>query len=335
MNTRQIHGDQPKNANNSSVRYISAQPAIDLYVWQTEVYIYNFKSVGIQESQIDVVCGFTDEIPQKWIDLQCAFPGVRFSFYRDTDPLRKYLPAIQPHIMKKHFQRYPELKDEPIFYHDCDFVFTRPFDFGPFLNDSLWYFSNTTSYMGARYIESKGYHKTKTSNDGKPISLLDDMARVLGMCSCLARAHEKETGGAQKLMKNLTAEYWDRVEKGSKDLYDFLIAHKDEYGPGEKNDIQVWTASMWAELWTAWLMGVFVKTPPEFDFAWATDPIERWEMHSFFHNAGVVDSENGLFFKGAYSKRLPYGDVLDVDTKRCSSMYYKMIQNVAKESVLL
>ena len=302
---------------------ISAQPATDYYAWQIEVYLHNFKEVGYDLGCAQVLGAFEDDIPESWIKLQGKFPDAKFFFYRDDRTDRTYPPSVQANIMKKHFKKFPELKDSAVFFHDCDFVFTSYFDFEPYLNDNKWYFSDTRSYMGANYIESKG------------AGLLEGMCSVIGMCPCLARANAQNTGGAQKLMKNLTEEYWQRVENGSVGIYKWLIDNKDNFGENKHNDIQIWTSSMWSELWNAWNMGFEVVTPMEFNFCWATDMIEKWDSVKFFHNAGVTSDREDLFFKGKYTKILPYGADENVSKEKCSSKYFDLVQRVGKESVLI
>lgn len=314
------------------LKFISAQPAIPYYAWQVETYLTNFEDVGYSLSDVQVVCSFEDSIDQQWLDLQMQFPEAKFFFYKDTMEYRKYAPAIQSMLMAKHFERFPELKEFAVFFHDCDFIFTKYLDFTPFLQDDIWYFSDTRSYMGAAYIESKGHHKTEKTELGAPISLLDGMAKNYGMCPCVARANQEKTGGAQKLMKNLTADYWWKVHNKTIDLYSWLLREKDNYGEKAVNDIQVWTASMWGELWTAWTSGHKVEIPKEFDFCWATDPIERWNQVYFFHNAGVTHDRKELFYKSNFMTNLPYDSELEVDSTKCSSRYYELIKSV--ETVL-
>ena len=66
------------------LRFLSAQPAIDYYSWQVEVYIHNFISLGYKENHIDIVAGYQEDIPESWINLQKRFPKARFFFYEDT-----------------------------------------------------------------------------------------------------------------------------------------------------------------------------------------------------------------------------------------------------------
>lgn len=292
---------------------LSAQPAIDYYAWQIEVCIHNFTSLGYKN--IDIVAGYIDEIPESWNKLCQNYSDVaRFFFYEDTMGECKYIPAIQSHLLKKHFKKHPELKDDAFFFHDADFVFTKYLDFSPYLNDDIWYFSDTISYIGYDYIMSKGEE------------VLDAMCDQVGISKKLVEFNKERSGGAQKLMKNLTPYYWEKVEKDSINLYELMINMQHVRKEGDPNGIQAWTASMWAELWNAWFFGHQVEVPKIFDFAWATDPVNRWNDLYFFHNAGVVNANQGMFYKAHYMHKLPFNTDIELDANRCSYMYYDMIK---------
>ena len=318
-----------------NLRMISAQPATNYYAWQVEVYLNNFIDLGYNGNNIDVLASYENSIPESWLKLQQAFPFVRFFFYRNEIPGCNYPPAIQPHILKKHFKAHEYLKDEAIFYHDCDFVFTRYFDFEPYLHDQNWYFSNTDGYIGADYIEKKGNHKTKKKDNGDPINILDDMAKVVGICPCTIRAKRGKSGGAQKLMKGIDYDFWNEVEIDSIMLYNWLLQEKDNYGESESNDIQVWTASMWAELWNGWKRKKNIMIPKDFNFCWATDHEAKWLDNAFYHNAGVVSNMGNMFYKAEFVHKLPYGVDLDLDPIYCSKKYYDLVQEVGEKSVLI
>ena len=309
---------------------ISVQPATPGYAWQVEVYLNNFLQLGYNGNFIEVLVAYKDRIPEEWLKLQQAFPYVRFFFYRDEMIVNNYPPAIQAHVLAKHFKAFPELKNDAIFFHDCDFVFTKYFDFSKFQHDDNWYFSDTVSYVGADYIESKSSLK-----DENGVGLLDNMCRVVGICSCTVRGKKAHSGGAQKLMKNLTSEYWAEVEQDAINLYNWLLQNKDKYREEGSTDIQIWTASMWSELWNAWKYKHNVVIPKEFNFAWATCPVERWDTYSFFHNAGVMNDKQGMFYKGKYMDKLPYFDSEEVDPSKCSSKYYELIKQTGEKSVLI
>jgi hypothetical protein len=298
----------------NKIKFLSAQPAIDYYAWQVEVQIINFILTGYEPEQINVVAGYQESIPECWIKLRDTFESVNFFFYEDTLGDCKYLPAIQAHLLKKHFKENPD--DAPYFFHDADFIFTRYLDFTPYLNDDKWYFSDTISYIGYDYIVSKGEE------------VLDAMCEVVGISKELVKDNQNNSGGAQKLMKNLTAEYWDLVERYSFELYEVLLKLQHVREDGSEHGIQAWTASMWAELWTAWKMGIDVVVPRQFDFCWATCHSKKWDNVFFFHNAGVTSDKDGMFHKAKYMDSYPYDSNDDVSEYKCSYYYYKLIKSI-------
>ena len=299
-----------------NIRLLSAQPATDYYAWQVEVYLHNFLKLGYNGNYIDVVAGYDNGIPESWRKIQQRFPYVRFFFYENTMGNGIYAPAIQSHILEKHFKQHPYLQHEAIFFHDCDFIFTKFFDFSPYIPDDNWYFSDTISYIGSEYIRSKGEE------------VLDVMCETVGISKEIVVQNQKKSGGAQKLMKNVTSEYWRDVYENSINLYEALKSVSHIKKENDPNGIQVWTASMWAELWTAWKNGVNVEVPKDFNFCWATCSIDRWEDMYFFHNAGVSDNKSGMFFKAEYIDKLPYNTELQLSDNRCSYNYYKHLKSI-------
>jgi hypothetical protein len=305
-----------------NLRLLNCQPATDYYAWQVEVNLDNLISMGYSDNSIDIVAGYTDRIPDSWMALAKRFSNVRFHFYRDSRQDTSYPPSIQAHLLAKHWKRHPYLSKEAVFFHDCDFIFTKKFNFHEYLNDDIWYFSDCTSYLGCDYIESKSH------------VLLELMCETIDICSCKVKG--KSAGGAQKLIKNVHAEYWESVERDSVNLYKMLSSErvKKMKKDDDPNPIQAWTASMWAELWNAWKRGIKVETPVEFNFAWATDPIDKWDLVSFFHNAGVADANNKMFYKADYTMSLPYDEELDLDLSRCSHKYFDIVKKTGRNTCL-
>lgn len=305
-----------------NLRLLNCQPATDYYAWQVEVNLDNLLSMGYSDNSIDVVAGYTDRIPNSWMALAKRFSNVRFHFYPDTRKDTSYPPSIQAHLLAKHWKRHPYLSKEAVFFHDCDFIFTKPFNFHEYLNDDKWYFSDCSSYLSDDYIKSKSE------------VLLELMCDVVDICSCKVKG--KKAGGAQKLLKGIHAEYWENVERDSVALYKMLSSEKvkEMKKEGDPNPIQAWTASMWAELWNAWKRGIYVETPDEFRFAWATDIVERWDEMAFFHNAGVPNANEKMFFKGNYTMTLPYDEELELDPSRCSYKYFEVVKNTGRNTCL-
>ena len=135
--------------------YISAQPDELYYAWQVEVMLDNFISVGISGNDIHIVVGINKHIGEYWYKLIEKYIDVKFFFYTDTRKDRSYVPSIRPHILCKHWIRFPELKTKSIFYHDCDILFTRKPEFEKFLKDRIWYVSDARSYLSSEYIFSQ------------------------------------------------------------------------------------------------------------------------------------------------------------------------------------
>ncbi len=298
------------------LKFLSAQPAIDYYAWQIEVYLHNFIGLGYSAEDIHVVGCYLEEIPDSWIRLQEKFVDVNFFLYEDNMGECNYPPAIQSYMLEEHFKRHPELSNNAVFFHDCDFIFTRYFDFSPYLNDDKWYFSDTVSYIGAEYIKSKGD------------VVLDSMCSVVGIDRKLVEENQNNSGGAQKLIKNVDHTYWAEVYLNSRNLYNALVKVSSVKKEGDPYGIQVWTASMWAELWTAWKRGYKVLVPDEFDFSWATCPIKNWDINAFYHNAGVQDAKQGMFFKADYIDSYPFNEDINVDPARCSYNYYNFMKSI-------
>lgn len=314
--------------------YLSCQPAISRYSWEVEVYIENFLHMGVSPQQIHLVNGLDrewKEVPLDWRKLQNKYPSVNFWFYYDTRPLdNNYPPSLQAHLLEKHWIMNPQLNNETVFFHDADFIFTKPMDFLPFLQDDHWYLSNTISYIGAEYIRSKGEE------------VLDKMCEIAEIDKRYVVYNQGGSGGAQKLIKNVDSQYWRDVYNLSMRLWNEVppISHKIKLEKQQKgepyHELQHWTMSMWAELWTGWKRGVSTRVVKEFNFMFATNPIEDWEKYPFFHNAGIVSNmRNELFFKGDYDTKLPYKyTLLNADKSKASYKYYEWIQRVGQTSCL-
>lgn len=312
--------------------YLSCQPAIPRFTWEVEVYVNNFIDMGVNPSDIHVVCGLErgKDIPEDWLKLQNHYSDVNFFFYDDGRVNNPYQPSLQAHILEKHWMAYPELEQETVFFHDADFIFTKPFDFTPFLQDDIWYMSDTCSYIGAKYIRSKGEE------------VFQAMMDIAGLDPDFVIEQELNSGGAQKLMKNVPAEYWGLSYNMQMELWREIPKisqriKKEKDAAGENYMVlQHWTMSMWSELWMAWKLGRETRVPKEFNFHFAIDHIDRWLDYSFFHNAGVVDGNSGMFFKGEFNDKLPYGyEIPNAKTNVTGWKYFQYIQEVGKKSCLV
>jgi hypothetical protein len=325
-----------------NLRYVCVQPRLLYYAWQVEVMINNFIKQGINGNNIDILVAYnknddtnTPEVIKMWDKLVNEYSYVRFFFYEDIrqQPIH-YISSIRPNILKQHFKAHPELESEVIFYHDCDIVFTKPPNWNQFLNDNVWYLSNTNSYINYDYIVSKGQ------------DVYDKMCSIVGINPIIPKLMNPNSGGAQYIMKNVNADYWEKVERDAERLFKEITDLNNEkvqldrhtMPEGEARQpyhpLQIWCADMWAVLWNGWLLGNETKVVPEMDFSWATDTKNRWEETTIFHNAGVTEAGK-YFYKGNYINSLPYNIEDTFSENYCSKLYFNEIKETAQKSCLI
>jgi hypothetical protein len=300
------------------MKFVCAQPAIDYYAWQVEVMILNFIRNGVNANDIHIVCGYYGSVPERWRTLANTYNYVCFFFYPDDRPKNGYIPSIRPYILHKHWIARPELANETVFYHDSDIILSKPFTFHHLSEGETCYVADTVSYIGANYIRSKGEH------------YLDIMTSIVGVDKQLVIDNEKDSGGAQYIIKGVDALFWETMYHDVEEMYttvNQMIAEDKAKDPSH-HEIQIWCADMWCLLWGLWKRGKEVKVTQELSFSWGTSNIEQWDMHNIFHNAGVThDRANELFYKGAYIHALPFDDVVNktYSDKFCSIKYVEEI----------
>lgn len=307
-------------------KFISAQPAYPYYEWQVEVYINNFMKHGIKAEDIIVLCSIDSEIPNNWKKIQNHYKGVNFHFYNDTREYKGYIPSIYFHLMKKYLTEFPELSKQQFFLHDSDIILTRPLQLD-WINkySNIWYMSDTNSYINYNYIISKGEH------------IYLEMCKIVGLDPLVPKLMNNNSGGAQYIVKGEGANFWEKVESDSNKLYEYFCSEEPNYIKKHDGDypIQKWTAGMWSLLWNTWLSGHPTEVKQELYFCWSTDVISRVDRDGILHNAGVVDNTLGLFFKGDYINKSPYGLELNIDKTKCSYYYWNEIQETAKKTALI
>lgn len=139
--------------------YLSAQPDDFYFVWQLELQIRNFSSLGIVKEDYHILIGID---PQKGLsaelrDMMRRYASLAsFYVYNDTRKSKNYIPSLRPHIIKKHFTKYPDLRERSIFYHDSDILFKTLPVTGDMLSNDALYVSDTRSYLDSKYVIAKG-----------------------------------------------------------------------------------------------------------------------------------------------------------------------------------
>jgi len=322
---------------NKPLTLICVQPCIQYYAWQVEVMLTNFEQLKLH-NDFKIVCLFAyNKNESDWRDkvgvikkVEFRFSDVaKFYYYQDTRvyPV-SYISSIRPNILKQYFKDYPEAGQNPVFYHDCDIIFTKfPFFFYNLLdNDMNWYVSDTKSYIGHDYIVSKG-------ND-----VLDKMCQIVGIHPHFVKSKQEESGGAQYLMKGVDWQFFEKMEKDCERLYSEINAlnNKKKQLDTNHHELQIWCADMWALLWGAWVRGYNTKIIEELDFCWATDNLEKYNQKYIFHNAGITDGlSKKFFYKAQFRNVLPYEELGEEYIKEGASyIYFELIKSIGKKSCL-
>lgn len=287
--------------------FISAQPDVAYFHWQVEVFIHNAMKSGVNPNWIEILFAYDETPSDEGVNLAQKYPFIRFFFYKKTGGENYgYIPILRPDVLEQHFLRYPGLSNEIIFYHDSDIIFRELPDFNLLNDDDFWYLSDTVSYIGSDYIKSKSD------------KILTDMCNIAGVSRELVEENNKNSGGAQYLMKNIDHLFWRDVKFVSLDLYKYMLDAEMAERPTLTDDelktynpIQKWCADMWAVLWCGLKRGNQVRLSDELGFSWGSSwGNHEWDRHKIMHNAGVTDNMVGkCFYKGDYINQLPW----DVD----------------------
>ena len=311
-----------------NLRFVCAQPATLYYAWQVEVMLNNFIEMGVNPNNVDIVCWKQNGVvPEEWSKLASGYPA-RFFFYDDTRETKHYISSIRPNILKQHWAAYPTLKDEAIFYHDSDIIFSKPISewiSDEIIIDEEWYGSDTRWYISHSYIVGKGQQ------------IIDKMCEIMELPEELISDNEMNAIGAQYLMKNVDYEYWDRVESDCEQLFRQVTDLNNELKreTPSYHELQIWCSDMWAVLWGAWRRGWKTNCLPEFEFSWGTSTEDDFYKLNIMHNAGVTSPGQGLFYKAQYMNSLPYNAELTINDNTASKKYWECIEKTAAKSVLL
>jgi len=301
------------------MRYICAQPSTLYYSWQVETMLLSFITTGIEQEQIDIVLADKPNEVEHFLKLREKYPKVNFYFYPDTRGEFKYISTIRPHILAKHFYKFPHLYKGTFMYHDSDIVFTKPLELDKFLCgcNKTCYLSDTVGYIGYEYIMSKGE------------DILDLMCKVVGIDKEIVKNNEKNSGGAQYILKDIDYKFWLNVEIDSENLFRSVVKLNNKKKLKDKNyhELQIWCADMWAVLWNLWKLGRKTEVISELDFTWATENIKSWYKKSIYHNAGVTPEKEGYFYKASYVTKKPPKD-LKINKNYARYNYYELVKQI-------
>lgn len=302
------------------MKYLTVQPDSKYFEWQLLVLHNNMKELGMFHDSITII-GY-DHQPALWaMQYKKKYPEQVF-LIQDTRQNRNYIPSIRPHLLKKFFYMYPDvLTNHNWMFHDSDILFSKKLDWDSVVtNPKTVYLSDTVSYIGAKYIQSKGE------------GLLNEMCSVVGIEPSTVIQNESNSGGAQYIFGkgvSIDSTFFDIIEGQSDKLYRLMINTSGKYNP--EHPIQSWTADMWVLLWNIWKAGYETKVVSAMNFSWPNDNKADFFTHNIFHNAGVSTNEKDLFYKGAFINKAPFGmDFSHVDKSKCSYKYVEMINRTSE-----
>ena len=317
--------------------FLSAQPWDQYFVWQIEVQITNFRKHNISDKMH--VCVWYPGDPNTqlllWKELENKYPEVKFFYYKDEGVnLKLYIPQLRPHILSKHFNKFPELSNKVIFYHDSDIIFNYLPDFNSLIHDEINWQSDTSGYLDYNYLRSKEIQGNIPENEA-----VDLLASIGNTNVNTFKAYKGRTGGAQCILKNIDGEFWKYVERQCIEIRkNFLYGQPDsinsKYFKSENAGFQSWCADMWALNMALWSRGRQTDVTKELDFSWATDNSETFLKKSIFHNAGATGVQPGVFYKGSWINRSPIGIIHEINPNLASFHYVEIINEITKNNMI-
>ncbi|CDQ17942.1 hypothetical protein [Halobacillus karajensis] len=294
------------------MKYILCQPAIKRFEWELEVCLTRLKKLGVEEIVL-LFARQDDQIPKYFEEKYQAEVHV----YDDRRNDKTYIPSIKPYLWMKYLEEDRARESGTYFYLDSDVLLRKIPEVHP--TENLWLASSCESYLSIEYIDSKGD------------DLLERMCQFIDVDPVLIRKNNP-IGGAQWAIQSPTYSYWKKVYEDSVKLFKFLSEIESEYVRKHASGytpIQKWTAEMWAQLWNVFHFKKSVETPSELNFCWPTDNVDRYSETNIYHNAGVMNDHQGLFFKGKYTNHTPFNDTFEqIDQSMASLMYVEAIGEV-------
>lgn len=317
--------------------FVSAQPDVPYFHWQTKVYCNNFIEKGIDPKNIHVLFAMVSNSSPTKESLEIEKLGVNVYHYEDTRKEKLYIPSLRPMVLSRWLKDHPELS-KCYFYHDADIIFRELPEFEKLLNDDVVYLSDTLSYIGYNYIEDCCKRYESLHPNSKKNQLLEEMTNVIGITMDCVKENQKNSGGAQYLMKNIGHEFWDKVLIDCVTLYNTMRKYHAKF-PISPGEIQMWTSDMWAVLWNIWLMNKQTKITKDLDFSWATDTLDQYEKKPILHMAGVTDNlKSTKFYKGDYINVNPLDKLKEninhfdyVEKNSTTIKYIELMKSIVKK----
>lgn len=289
------------------MKYIFCQPAVLKFQWQLDVALNSLKRNGVAMN--DVVLLFTKHSPKVPKYLANKY-GVETHVYIDQREDKGYIPSVRPYLWYRYLSENSKREKETYCYLDSDTLLLKPLDLPEYRAD-CWLCSDCNGYLNLNYI--------RQCESGPDI--LQKMAEIVNVTVESLETINLNSGGAQWIICDPTAKYWEKVYNDSNSLY--------QYFQTVDSNIQKWTAEMWSQLWNMMYFNIGPMVTDSLSFCWATDPIRKWNESTFYHDAGATEKTPDLFQKRVYTKKSPFDDDLSfVTSEKCSYNYVQAIKGV-------
>lgn len=292
----------------------------DLYFqWQIEVQIVNFRKFEISKNMEILICHRNNPDNLKaWKKIQEKYPEVKFFFYKNDSPhIGLYIPVLRPHTLKKHKFN----KKVVYFYHDSDIIFNYLPDFDKLIKGNICWQSDCSSYLDYDYLRTKEIQGNIPEHEA-----IQKLADIGCIPIEIIQSYNKKTGGAQTILRNLDAAFWEDVERMCVEIRKTFSFGQEgsvntKYFSSEVEGFQSWCADMWALNFAQWRKGMVTNVTKELDFSWATDNIDTYNKKPIFHNAGATRG-GPIFYKGEWINKSPIGQDLPLPADDSASRKY-------------
>lgn len=232
-----------------------------------------------------------------------------FTFTDNRDD-QDYIPSIRPYLWWQYLKAHPEAENETYIYIDSDIIFREWPEWDKLgVGGKRWISSDCSGYIGYKYVASRQ----------RGAEIASKMAEICGIT--LEQLQNTPGAGAQWVIKDPTAAFWERAYYDSNKIHHFF--------QGIDSDIQKWTAEMWAQLFGMTREGIeVVINHEELDFCLPTDDVAKWDKVKILHNAGITTIGDS-FYKGEFDNHSPIGqDFSYVRKDKATIKYVEAIQKV-------
>jgi hypothetical protein len=294
--------------------FVSAQPDLPYFHWQVKLYINSFIENQINPNQIHVIFGILENSKEPSDGaIEILKTGVNVHFYKDLRTKKQYIPSIKPYLIYNWIKENEE-RGRLFFLHDSDIILTKKLNVEDLLNDEVIYMSDTENYLGYQYLKNCSNRYSKNFEKCGDEELIDDMLSIIGLNKKVIIDNQKNSGGAQYIIKNTDSKLWEKIYINSIELYNKMMIFQKKY-PIKNGKVQFWTAEMWSLLWNLWRDKKLTKITSELDFSWATDDVQKFFERPILHMAGVTDDmKHRKFYKGSFLETDPI-ELLRTDSK--------------------